>query len=389
MGIRGLSKSINKNIIALGFVSFFTDMASAMVTPLIPILVVYVLHEDVQTLSKIIAITTFASYGFRFVFGYLGDKYQKTKLFVVLGYVISAITKPLFYFAQSWQSVTVIQTTERMGKAIRSASKDRLISVFATEKQSGKAFGFHKMMDIAGELVGAIIVFSLLSWLGQSESIIRSVFALTIIPGVIAVVIVIFSVDDAPVSHSARHYQWDPKDTQLLPVLFFYFLFLLFIFSASFLVIRVSELGYSIALIPVFFIVLNLTQTLSSYHLGLRIDRWGARTILLLSFVFGVLAQVCLYFDWVWAAFVFLGLFTVGSLNAIRSDISDRAVNQSTMYGIFYAGIAIFSALGALIVGFIWSHWGVIQAILVSVAGTVSLTLVFVLSGLSGKLSCR
>ena len=168
---------MNKNIVALGFVSFFTDIASSMVTPLIPIFVVYFLHEDVQTLSEIIALTTFASYALRIVFGYLGDKYQITKPFVVAGFFISAITKPLFHWASSWQDIVFLQTIERMGKAIRSASKDSLISAYVEPNKSGVAFGFHKMMDIAGELVGALIIFATLSWLGQSEGLIKTLFA--------------------------------------------------------------------------------------------------------------------------------------------------------------------------------------------------------------------
>ena len=87
--------NINKNIIALGWVSFFTDMASSIITTLLSIFVVYVLHEGVDKLGVIIAIATFVSYIFRIVFGYLSDKYKIVKPFVVTGYFISAITKPL------------------------------------------------------------------------------------------------------------------------------------------------------------------------------------------------------------------------------------------------------------------------------------------------------
>ena len=89
-------KDINKNIIALGFVSFFTDMASSMITSILPLFVVYVLHEGVDKLGFIMGIATFVSYFFRFIFGYLSDRLQIVKPFVVAGYAISAITKPLY-----------------------------------------------------------------------------------------------------------------------------------------------------------------------------------------------------------------------------------------------------------------------------------------------------
>jgi len=121
---------INKNIIALGFVSFFTDMASSMVTSVLPLFVVYVLHEGVDKLGFIVGIATFVSYGFRFVFGYLSDKYKIVKPFVVAGYAISAVTKPLLYFSNGWVSVATLRGIERIGKAVRSATKDSLISAY-------------------------------------------------------------------------------------------------------------------------------------------------------------------------------------------------------------------------------------------------------------------
>ena len=145
-------KSIDKNIIALGFVSFFTDMASSMITSILPLYIVYVLHEGVDKLGVILAVATFISYGFRFVFGYLSDRLQIVKPFVVVGYMISAITKPLLYFSSSWVSVALLRGLERVGKSVRSATKDSLISAYSPKNKSGKNFGFHKTMDIAGEI---------------------------------------------------------------------------------------------------------------------------------------------------------------------------------------------------------------------------------------------
>jgi len=367
---------MNKNIIALGFVSFFTDMASAMIAPLIPILVVYLLKNDVQTLGYIVAIATFVSYFLRLFFGYLGDKFQITKPLVVTGYLISAITKPLFYFVSSWPQVAVIQSTERMGKAIRSASKDSLISAFAKKKQSGKTFGFHKTMDIAGELTGSILIFILLMIYGQDEKVIKSIFIATALPGLIAVIIITFFVEDAPYKRKSKKYQWEASDNKLLPLLFIYFGFVFFVFSNSFYVIKATELGYKVAYIPLLFILLNLTQTLSSYYIGLKIDDLGFKRVLIIGYVFGVLTQASLYFNSIWLSFILLGLFTVTTLNAIRSAISQQAKNKATVYGIFYAGTALFGALGALLIGFLWHHYSETTAIIFSIVGVILMLII-------------
>ena len=122
-------------------------------------------------------------------------------------------------------------------------------------------------------------------------------------------------------------------------------------------------------ILPLFIIILTLTQILLSYGVGKKIDQTGSEKILLASFFFGLFATVSLYFHSIWMAFVFLGIFTVSSLNAIRSIISQKAKNKSTVYGLFYGGTAISTALGALIVGYMWDAYGADIALHFSLAG--------------------
>ena len=370
---------INKNIIALGFVSFFTDMASSMVTTILPLFIVYTLHEGVDKLGYVVAIATFISYAFRVLFGYLSDRYQVVKPFVVTGYFISAVTKPLLYVSGSWQSVATLRGVERVGKAVRSATKDSLISAYSAGK-SGKTFGFHKTMDIAGELIGSLIVFALLFYLGESETLFRNIFAFTLIPGLIAVVIMLFFVKDAPYKSKAKTFDLK-KDYGLLPLLFVYFGFVFFMFNDSFFLIKAKEVGIATVYIPLLVVLLNLTQTLLSYFLGIKIDEIGAKKILTLSFVFGLLSTVSLYFNLVVMGFIFLGVFIVGSLNSLRAYISDHAHNKGTVYGILYGGVALFGALGALVTGLIWEHYDAQSAVLFSLVGMamVFITYLFVL----------
>ncbi|HFU74712.1 MAG TPA: MFS transporter [Arcobacter sp.] len=251
-------KNIDKNIIALGWVSFFTDMASSMITTLLPIFVVYVLHEGVDKLGIIIAIATFVSYIFRIVFGYLSDKYKIVKPFVVTGYFISAITKPLLAFSTTYMSVALLRGVERMGKAVRSASKDSLISSYAKDKSHGKTFGFHKMMDIAGELSGAIIVFVVFLYFAKDENTIRTIFEYTLIPGLIATFIMIFFVKDAPKKIKEKNSVILKEDYKLFPLLFIYFGFLFFIMSEQFFIVYTKEDGFSLATIPLLIILFTL-----------------------------------------------------------------------------------------------------------------------------------
>ncbi len=367
---------INKNIIALGFVSFFTDLASAMVTSILPIFIVYVLHQGVDKLGFVVAVATFISYGFRVLFGVLSDRLQIVKPFVVAGYFISALTKPLLALSNSWQSVAALRGLERMGKAVRSAPKDSLISEYSGGK-SGKSFGFHKMMDVAGEMSGALIAFGVLYFLGKNETIFRELFAWTLLPGLISVIIAAFFVKDAPYKAKRKEKFQLQEDKKLLPVLFIYFAFTFFIFNDSFFIIKAKESGIDIIYIPLFMVLYNFVQTISSYFFGMQIDRFSAKTVLLFAFLIGILAMASLQLNAAVLSFILLALYTVASLNAIRAFISNKAKNKATVYGVLYGGVAAFSALGATVTGVIWQNFSQRAAVEFSLIGLIVIFAIF------------
>lgn len=384
-------KTIDKNVVMLGWVSFFTDMASAMIHPILPIFVVTVLHEGMDKLGIIVAIATFFSYALRLVSGYISDRYGIVKPLVVGGYALSALSKPLMGLSQGYQSVAGLQAFERVGKGLRSAPKDVMISTYSKANASGKTFGFHKMMDIAGELAGTLMLFGLLWHFGQSEAVMRNIFYVTLIPGMIGLVIVAFFVRDIPKpkSHSTQSFALTANDKKTIRSLIFYFIFLVFVFSDAFFTMQAKEVGISTVIIPLLFVVSTGVQTLSSYGFGVVIDKFGTKHILLFAYACGAIAQGLLTLQtpfFTWIAYGFLGLFTVASLNANRTYIAQNADNKGSVYGIFYAGVALFGALGAYLSGVFWEYFGMHTALLFSLCGTTLLVFLFVVLGLkNGK----
>ncbi len=374
---------IDKNIVYLGWVSYFTDMASAMVNPILPVFVVSVLHEGYDKLGIIVAVATFVSYALRLVSGYISDRYGIVKPLVVSGYLLSAVSKPLIAFSQSYKSVALLRGAERLGKGVRSAPKDLLISLYAREKEEGRTFGFHKTLDIAGELSGTLLVFGLLYYYGQSETILRNIFLATLVPGLIGVVIVAFLVKDAPKTHQMGYrFKLTIQDKRVVKTLFFYFLYVMFVFSDAFFTMRAKTAGFETFMIPLLFVVSTATQTLASYPIGKLIDRFGVKYLLGFAYLCGVVAQLLLWQGSqiaIWSAYAFLGLFTVTSLNANRAYIAAYALNKGSVYGIFYAGIALFGAVGALISGYIWEYLGVDIALLLAAGTTLSVFVVYIL----------
>lgn len=373
-------KNIDKNIIYLGWVSFFTDISSSIVTIILPIFIVFILNEGVDKLGIIISIATFVSYFFRIAFGYFSDKFAIVKPFVVLGYMISAITQPLLFFSNTYISVAFLRGTERMGKAVRSASKDSLISSYVSNKEHGKTFGFHKMMDTAGELSGAFIIFLIFMFFRQDESLIRNIFAFTFIPGLIATFIVIKFVKDTPpkIKNDKSIKIINKNDFKLLPILFSYFIFLFFLMSEQFYIVYAKEDGYTLKTIPLFIMTFTFIQTVTSYYAGVLTDKIGAYKSLTISFVFAIISIFLMSIN-LWISFIFLGLFTILSLNAMRTIISLQALSKGFIYGVFYGGIAIFSSLGALAIGFIWKFYGADTVVLFSGIGMSCVLLIFLI----------
>jgi MFS family permease len=126
-------------------------------------------------------------------------------------------------------------------------------------------------------------------------------------------------------------------------------------------------------MIPLFVMSFTAIQTLTSYYSGVLSDKLGNFKILLLSFVFAIISIVTVQIN-LWIAFITLGLFTVLSLNAIRAYISQYANSKGFIFGVFYGGVAISSALGALVIGYIWKLYGFESVVVFSVLGMLALT---------------
>ena len=352
-----------------------------MVATLLPLYVVYILNEGVDKLGVVIGVATFVSYFFRILFGYLSDRFGLVKPLVVIGYLISAITKPLLAFTHTYQGVAALRGLERIGKAVRSAPKDALISAYSADKQSGKAFGFHKTMDVAGELGGAIFILLLLVWLSPSAENFRVIFAMTLFPGLIATFIAWFFVNDIPPPlHTAEIQKpaikvLDRRDLRLMPLIAIYVFAVFFMLSGQFLLVAAKGHGYELSFMPLFVIVLTLTQFLTSYASGVAGDRMGSGPMLLIAFVFGCASVAALWQGLLWFSFIALGLFTVISLNAMRAYIAHYAKSQGFIFGIFYGGVAFFGPAGALVMGQLWQRLGFDFAMTFALAGMLALTI--------------
>ena len=157
-----------RNVLYLGLVSFFTDFSTEMILGVLPIYLVNNLGISRAILGVIEGSSELTSYVFRMISGSLSDKVRKRKIFVLIGYGLSTISKPFFVFASSWFDAFIVRTMDRVGKGVRTAPRDALIADSVSESISGKAFGIHRTIDQMGAIVGPLVAFAILQIYGYS-----------------------------------------------------------------------------------------------------------------------------------------------------------------------------------------------------------------------------
>jgi sugar phosphate permease len=188
-------------LVMLGLVSFFTDAATEMMYPLIPAFLL-LLGSGPLVLGVIEGVAETTASMLKLVIGFLSDKMKKKKLFVVIGYTISTLFRPLTSIVTRGWQIVFVRMADRIGKGIRTSPRDALIASTTSEDIRGKSFGFHRAMDHAGAVVGPLLALLMLflffsvSTSGSVENALRFVFAMSIIPGLCAVLILIFFVKE-------------------------------------------------------------------------------------------------------------------------------------------------------------------------------------------------
>src|SRR5918992_1708437 len=185
---------LGRNVIALTLVSFFTDVSSEMIYPLLPVFLTGVLGASASFVGAIEGVAETTSSVLKLASGGWSDRIKRRKPLVVFGYALASVMRPLVGLARSAGEVLVIRVSDRVGKGIRSAPRDALIADSIDPAIRGRAFGFHRTGDHAGGVVGPLIAFALLTWWTVPM---REVFLWAAVPGALAVLVVVLGVGGA------------------------------------------------------------------------------------------------------------------------------------------------------------------------------------------------
>lgn len=369
----------------LGWVSFVTDTASEMVYPLLPLFLTGVLNAGAMSLGVIEGVAEAANSVLKIISGRLSDSTGRPKRLVLIGYGISSAVRPFIGLASAWFHVLGIRFADRLGKGIRGAPRDAMLADFAPEGQRGRVFGFHRAMDHSGAVLGPLLA-AVFLYLYPGEY--RTLFALTVIPGIIVVAIILALPEssrlpraplarpspsapsapghtDTPAPPGPRHPGTPaslPSLASLHRPLFVIFLFALGNASDAFLLLRLSDLGIAAFWIPLLWSALHGVKVVSSLAGGELSDRFGRRMLIGIGWLFYAL---------VYAAFavtetpaILIGVFlsygiyfglTEGVEKAWIADLAPTE-RRGTAFGYYNATLGIGALLASLIFGFIWTR---------------------------------
>jgi len=355
-------KGITLNVIILGFVSLFTDLSSQMVFPLIPLFLVNVLGAGGVVVGLVEGAAETTASLLKVFSGYWSDKIEKRKPFVLIGYGISSLTKPLFAFSYMWQSVLGIRIAERVGKGIRTAPRDVIVAQSCDADVRGKAYGIHRFMDGIGSIFGAVLAFLLLPLFGF-----RKVFLLAFIPSIIAVLFISF-VKEEKRKRSTKSKSLKVSFKSLTPQLKYFIcvatIFALGNFGYAFLLLRAINLGLDSQTAILLYIIYYISYSIFIIPAGIFSDKIGRKRVILVGYGLFGLTSLGLIFvsnlSQIISLFISYGIFYAmidGVQRAFVVDLSPSSL-KGTALGTFHTSTGLAALPGGLIAGLLWDKIG-------------------------------
>jgi MFS family permease len=361
-------KPISKNVVMLGLVSLFNDIASEMIYPIIPIFLKVVLGAPATVIGLIEGLAESASSLLKVVSGWFSDKLKKRKPFVIFGYGLSSLSKILLGLAHSWPLVLVARFIDRFGKGTRTSARDALILESVEPENRGRAFGLHRAMDSLGAVIGPLLALAMIIFLKDSYS---TIFFLAFIPSFIGVLLLIFLVKEktktaASVSDQAAKptfkFKWSDLDSHFKFFLFVSVIFAIGNSSDAFLILRAQNLGLSVTLTVAAYVLYNLTYSAFSYPAGVISDKIGPKKVLtagflifsLVYFLFGLTNQSFL----MWVLFPIYGVYIALTDGVSKSYIARTiSVEKSgTAFGAYQTVIGLCTFLASFLAGLLWNY---------------------------------
>jgi len=357
-----------RNVIALGLVSFLTDISSEVSLTFLPLFLSEVLGTASALIGVIEGLAESTATLLKLFSGWLSDRLGRRKVLTLLGYGLSALSKPFLYLADAWGPVLVIRFADRVGKGVRTAPRDALVADSAAEEGRGRAFGLHRALDTAGAVWGTGII-AIVVYLSQqmgaalNRSTYQRLVLWGILPGFLALLILALFVREV---RPAAPNGWLRLSLRGFDRRFYIFLIALVLFtlgnsSDAFLLLRARTLGLTTLQVALMVVAFNIVYSLLSMPAGSLSDRVGRRRVILIGWT----AYGLIYLGFALAGnglqmgvlYILYGLYYAafeGTSRALVADIVPDSARRGTAYGVYHLAVGITAFPASVLAGLLW-----------------------------------
>ena len=355
---------LRPQVILLGLVSLLNDSSSEMIYPLLPVFLMTTLGATPVVIGLIEGLADGLSSILKYFAGSWSDRMPKRKPFVITGYALAAASRALIAVAGRWPTVLFARLIDRTGKGIRSAPRDAIIADVTPVESRGKAFGFHRALDHTGAVIGPLIALGLLD---AAHETMRKVFLISVIPGAIGVLLILFMLKEG-VRTSRPHPSADEDVRRSsLPARFWYALSTIALFSLAnssdaFLLLQAHVAGVATAMLPALWAAHHVIKALFSTRAGAASDRTDRRRMLFAGWL--VYGAIYFIFPFAHSMTFFVVLFILYAIpftlteGAERAWISDLVPPEARgrSFGLYYLATGLFVLAGTALFGVLYEH---------------------------------
>ncbi len=356
---------IPKPVKILSYVSLFTDIASEMLYPVLPIFLTAVLGASMSVVGAIEGAASIIAGVLKGFIGNLSDKLGKRAIFVRIGYTLSALVKPLPGLFPYISAVVISRTSDRVGKGIRTAPRDALLGSYSDEKTTGAIFGFHRAMDTVGAALGPLLALGLLYYFNNDYKLI---FLIAFVPSLIAVSLTLLVKDNfihTDVNSDKRYPAfWKTASSKYKMLLLLVTVFSLVNSSDVFLILKTKVISDSATLAILGYVFYNIVYAGFSYPLGKLSDKYGKKKIysgglLIFSLVylgFATLGSVYI----IWILFAFYGIYAAATEGIVKAWVTDLVPDEfrGSAIGLLTMFSSLAIMLGSFLAGVLWDQFG-------------------------------
>jgi MFS family permease len=354
--------AIAKNVVILGWVSLFNDLASEMIYPIVPLFLTNILGAPVTVVGLIEGVAEATASILKIFSGWLSDRFRKRKIFVFFGYAFSTISKVLIGLASAWPLVLFARFLDRFGKGVRTSARDALITESTDKTNRGLSFGYHRAMDTLGAVIGPLAAVLLLSLFHDNM---RPIFFIAFIPGVIGLILLLFFVREkysVGPKAAAPKISWKKLDPSFKIFLLISVIFSIGNSSDAFLILRAQNLGLTLIMTILAYVLYNVTYALFSTPAGALSDKIGPKKVFASGLI--IFGLVYLAFGlitgsvWLWLLFPVYGCyiaFTDGVGKAYIAGFT-KAETSGTVFGAYQTATGLAAFFASLLAGFLWKY---------------------------------